>query len=96
MPVTEETSRTGDMKNYAVSRLFLDNFAHIKAYWPMLGKELLPLSLSFGVDDIEGTVFNYTKIYKGEENYIDECALQHMIKNSGRIPVKRDSNYNLC
>ena len=52
-----------DLRNYAVSRIFLDNFSHIKAYWPMIGKESARLSLSFGVDDMDGTIDDTTRIY---------------------------------
>ena len=52
-----------DLKNYAVSRIFLDNFPHIKAYWPAIGKHLTQVALSFGVDDIDGTIEDTTKIY---------------------------------
>ncbi len=52
-----------DLRNYAVSRIFLDNFSHIKAYWPMIGKETAQLSLSFGVDDMDGTIDDTTRIY---------------------------------
>jgi aminodeoxyfutalosine synthase len=51
------------MKVYAISRIYLDNFPHIKAYWPMLGREQAQLSLSFGVNDIDGTIDDSTKIY---------------------------------
>ena len=52
-----------DMKMYAVARLYLDNFPHLKAYWPMLGRKNAQLTLSFGVNDIDGTIDDTTKIY---------------------------------
>ena len=58
-----EVSVIEDLKNYAISRIFLDNFQHIKAYWPMIGKSLAQIALSFGVDDLDGTINDSTKIY---------------------------------
>ncbi len=88
-----------DLRNYAVSRIYLDNFPHIKAYWPMLGKENAQLSLSFGADDMDGTIDDTTRIYSmagaNEENpsmTTDEiCSL---IREAGFVPVERDSLYN--
>jgi aminodeoxyfutalosine synthase len=89
-----------DLRNYAVSRIYLDNFPHIKAYWPMAGKETAQLSLSFGADDMDGTIDDTTKIYSmagsKEENPAmttdDICTL---IRESGYIPVERDTLYNV-
>ncbi|HZW70771.1 MAG TPA: CofH family radical SAM protein, partial [Hanamia sp.] len=58
-----ESSIVEDMKMYAVARIYLDNFPHLKAYWPMLGRQNAQMSLSFGVDDIDGTIDDSTKIY---------------------------------
>ena len=58
-----EVSLIEDLRNYAVSRIYLDNFPHIKAYWPMIGKEGAQLSLSFGTDDMDGTIDDTTRIY---------------------------------
>src|SRR5205085_11121727 len=58
-----EVNIVEDLKNYAVSRIFLDNFNHIKAYWPMIGRQTAQLSQSFGVDDLDGTIDDTTKIY---------------------------------
>jgi len=95
-----EVSVIEDMRNYAVSRIFLDNFPHIKAYWPMIGKENAQLSLSFGADDIDGTIDDTTKIYSmagaGEENpsmSTDEICI--LIRDAGFNPVERDSVYNV-
>ena len=89
-----------DLRNYAVSRIYLDNFNHIKAYWPMAGKETAQLSLSFGADDMDGTIDDTTKIYSmagsKEENPAmtteDICTL---IREAGYIPVERDTLYNV-
>ena len=58
-----EVSTEEDLRNYAVSRIFLDNIPHLKAYWPMIGKQTTQIALSFGVDDIDGTIDDTTKIY---------------------------------
>jgi aminodeoxyfutalosine synthase len=94
-----EVSTIEDLRNYAVSRIYLDNFPHIKAYWPMTGKECAQISLSFGTDDMDGTIDDTTRIYSmaGSEEgnpamSSDEiCAL---IRQAGFIPMERDSLYN--
>ena len=88
-----------DLRNYAVSRIFLDNFAHIKAYWPMIGKENAQLSLSFGVDDMDGTIDDTTRIYsmagsKEENPAMSTDEICKLIRDAGFIPVERDSLYN--
>ena len=90
----KECSVIEDMKNYAVSRIFLDNFPHIKSYWPMLGKSLTQVALSFGVDDIDGTIEDTTKIYSlaGSEEQNPGMSADEMvelIKSAHRIPVER-------
>ncbi len=95
-----EVSGIEDLRNFAVSRIFLDNFPHIKAYWPMLGKELTRLSLSFGVDDIDGTIDDSTKIYSmaGSEDKapgLSSGELIGIIKDARRSPVERDTLYNI-
>lgn len=94
----KEVTLIDDLKNYAVSRIFLDNIPHIKAYWPMIGKQAALLSLSFGVDDFDGTINNSTKIYSlaGSDEaspVITKSEIIEMIESSGRIPVERDFNY---
>ena len=94
-----EVSVIEDLKNYAVSRIYLDNFPHIKAYWPMIGRENAQLSLNFGVNDMDGTIDDTTKIYSmaGAEEQSpvlttkEICAL---ILAAGKIPVERDTLYN--
>lgn len=95
-----EVSVIEDMRNYAVSRIYLDNFPHIKAYWPMTGKENAQLSLSFGADDIDGTIDDTTKIYSmagaGEENpTMSTEEICNLISDAGFKPVERDSVYNV-
>ena len=94
-----ETTAIEDMKVYAVSRIFMDNFPHIKAYWPMLGREQAQLSLSFGVNDIDGTIDDSTKIYSmaGSEEQNPSLTTEELvglIKQVGRKPVERDTLYN--
>ncbi|MBK9391695.1 MAG: aminofutalosine synthase MqnE [Bacteroidetes bacterium] len=94
-----EVSIIEDLRNYAVSRIFLDNFPHIKAYWPMIGKEAAQLSLSFGVDDMDGTIDDTTRIYsmagsKEESPAMKTEEICHLIREAGFIPVERDSLYN--
>jgi aminodeoxyfutalosine synthase len=88
-----------DLKNYAVSRIYLDNFPHIKAYWPMTGKESAQLSLSFGADDMDGTIDDTTRIYsmagsKEENPAMTTEEICKLIYEAGFIPVERDSLYN--
>jgi aminodeoxyfutalosine synthase len=93
-----ELSLTEDLRNYAVSRIYLDNIPHLKAYWPMTGKEAAQLSLLFGADDLDGTIYDTTRIYsmagaadKNPATSADE--LIRLIKEAGFEPVERDSEY---
>ena len=95
-----EVSTIEDLKNYAVSRLFLDNFDHIKAYWPMIGKQTTQLSLSFGVDDVDGTIDDSTKIYSmaGVEDKSPTMSINELtdlILEVNRIPIERGTLYNV-
>lgn len=94
-----EVSVIEDMKMYAVARIFLDNFPHIKAYWPAVGRKLAQIALSFGVDDMDGTINDSTRIYSlaGAEDQNPRMTVTEMrklIEEAGRIPVERDSWYN--
>ncbi len=95
-----ETSVIEDLRNYAVSRIYMDNFPHLKAYWPMIGRSTAQLSLSFGVDDIDGTIDDSTKIYTmaGAEEQnpaLTTLELVELIKQVNRIPIERDTLYNV-
>lgn len=95
-----EVSVVEDIKLYAMARIFLDNFNHIKAYWPMIGKDISQLLLSFGVDDFDGTINDSTKIYslagaEDQEPTMSTEEMVDMIKAVGRKPVERDSIYNI-
>src|SRR3982750_139499 len=95
-----ESSVIEDMKTYSIARLYLDNFPHLKAYWPMLGRQNAQLSLSFGVNDLDGTIDDTTKIYSmaGSEEKnpaLSTEQLIQLIRQSGRSPVERDTLYNV-
>jgi aminodeoxyfutalosine synthase len=94
-----EVSIIEDMKVYAIARLYLDNFPHIKAYWPMLGRNNAQLSLSFGVNDIDGTIDDSTRIYSmagSEEQHptMTTEQLVTLIRQVKRKPIERDTLYN--
>jgi aminodeoxyfutalosine synthase len=94
-----ESSIIEDMRMYAVARLYMDNFPHLKAYWPMLGRQNAQLALSFGVNDIDGTIDDSTKIYSmaGAEEQnpaMTTAQLVTLIRQAGRLPVERDTLYN--
>ena len=93
-----ESSVIEDMKLNAVSRLYMDNFPHLKAYWPMLGRQNAQLTLSFGVNDLDGTIDDSTKIYSmagSEEQHpsLSTTQLVALIKQVKREPVERDTLY---
>lgn len=99
MSHVSESTHIEDMKMYAIARIYLDNFPHLKAYWPMLGRQNAQLSLSFGVDDIDGTIDDTTKIYSmaGSEEKtptMTTSELVTLIKQANREPVERDTLYN--
>ncbi len=94
---SEFTSAIDDLKTIAISRLMLDNFPHIKAYWVMLTEEVTAIALNFGADDVDGTV--------GEEHIAHDAGatspmklakdqIIKMIRDAGKIPVERDVYYN--
>ena len=94
----KEASLLQTLRLFAVSRLFLDNIPHMKAYWPMLGKESTQMALLFGADDLDGTIQQSTKIYSmagAEEQYPDftEQELRAMVEAAGYCAVERDSFY---
>lgn len=89
-----------DLKMYAISRLYLDNFPHVKAYWPMLGRDAAQLTLSYGVNDIDGTIDDTTKIYSmaGSEEQnpaMTTAQLVALIKQAKRAPIERGTLYNV-
>jgi aminodeoxyfutalosine synthase len=97
--ITESTT-VEDLRNYAISRIYLDNFDHIKAYWPMIGRSTAQIALSFGVNDMDGTIDDTTKIYSmaGSEEQNPSLStedLVNMIRRVGRKPIERDTLYNV-
>lgn len=95
-----EVSVIEDLRNYAIARIYMDNFDHIKAYWAMISRQTAQLSLNFGVDDIDGTLDDTTKIYSmagAEEQHpaMSTQDLVNLIKQVKRIPIERDTLYNV-
>ena len=95
-----ESTVVEDLRNYAIARIYLDNFDHIKAYWAMISRTTAQLSLNFGVDDIDGTLDDTTKIYSmagSEEQHpgMSTKQLVELIKHVGRHPIERDTLYNV-
>ena len=100
MSYVSESTTTEDMRLYSIARIYMDNFPHLKAYWPMLGRENAQLSLSYGVNDIDGTIDDSTKIYSmaGSEEQNPAMStedLVNLIKQVKRRPVERDTLYNV-
>ena len=92
------TTGFDDLKTLAISRLMLDNFDHIKAYWVMLGEKIAQVSLNFGVDDLDGTVVEerITKAAGGTtDGSMTRDDIVHLIRQAGRMPVERDTVYNV-
>ncbi|QZT36488.1 aminofutalosine synthase MqnE [Halosquirtibacter xylanolyticus] len=95
----EESTTTEDLRNYAISRIYVDNIPHLKAYWPMIGKEVAQLSLSYGVDDLDGTIDDSTKIYSMAGAVQNPSSttqeLVGMIHDAGKTAAERDTLYNI-
>ena len=93
----QKTSAIMDLRMIAISRLMLDNFQHIKAYWIMLGIPTAQLALSYGADDIDGTVV-HEKIYhdagSDSPQELTVAQLRRLIEEAGRVPVERDTLYH--
>lgn len=92
------TTAFDDLKNIALARLMLDNFSHIKAYWVMIGERLAQVALSFGADDLDGTIIEEkithmagAKSAKG----LTRAQMEHLISSAGFTPVERDSFYRV-
>lgn len=100
MSNVSEVSVIEDMRTYAIARIFLDNIPHLKAYWPMLGRVNAQLTLNFGVNDIDGTIDDSTKIYSmaGSEEQTPTMSTQQLvelIQAAGRHPIERDTLYKI-
>ncbi len=95
-----ESTTIEDLRNYAIARIYLDNFEHIKAYWPMIGRTTAQLSLAFGVNDIDGTIDDTTKIYTmaGSEEQSPSLStreLVNLIRSVDKQAIERDTLYNV-
>ncbi len=92
------SSGIDDLKTIAVSRLILDNFAHIKAYWIMLGEKISQVALFFGADDIDGTIIEEKITHSAgamSSQGMRRYDLIYLIKKAGKIPTERDAFYNI-
>ena len=99
MSYLDEVPAIEDLRNFAICRIYLDNFDHLKAYWPMLGRHYAQLALSFGVDDVDGTIDDSTRIYSmaGSEEQNPSMTTSDLVKlicSTGRRAIERDSVYN--
>ncbi|TCK06258.1 aminofutalosine synthase MqnE [Phorcysia thermohydrogeniphila] len=98
IPGATYTTGVDELKTIAVSRLILDNFPHIKAYWVMLGEKIAQVALQFGADDIDGTVreedITQAAGAKAGE-FLPKSRLIKLIKEAGKVPVERDTLYNV-
>ena len=89
----------GDLRNIAISRLMLDNFAHIKTFWIMNTPQVSQLAQWYGADDLDGTIHEYEITYKdgeqgNKQQVLTRPQLVNLIVEAGRTPVERDSFYN--
>ncbi len=99
MSAVGECSVEDDLRTIAMSRLFLDNIPHIKAYWVSYGRPTTEMALAFGADDIDGTIGDTTKIYSmaggTQRPSMSVEELEYMVRAAGMEPVERDSHYNV-
>jgi len=94
--VSGQSGGIDDLKTIAISRLFLDNFPHIKAYWVMLGEKIAQLALMFGADDLDGTVIEEKITHSAgalSGRAMTRAQLVRLIEKAGKVPVERDSFY---
>lgn len=99
MSYLPEVSIVEDLRLYAIARIFMDNFRNLKAYWPMLGRQTAQLTLAFGVNDLDGTIDDSTKIYSmaGSEEQNPAMSTEdlcYLITDVNKTPVERDTLYN--
>jgi aminodeoxyfutalosine synthase len=97
LPDFKKPTAFENLKMLSISRLVLDNFPHVKAFWIMLGLKVAQLSLLFGVDDLDGTVVEEKITHSAgaeTEQSISRDALLAFIESAGRVPVERDTLYN--
>ncbi len=94
---TDYTTGLDDLRNLAVSRIYLDNFPHIKGYWVMIGSELTQVSLDWGVSDVDGTIVDEHIAHAAGATSplgLSKERMIGMIQQAGRLPVLRDAHYN--
>lgn len=90
------TTGFDDLKNIAVARLMLDNFEHVKAYWVMIGEKLAQVALSFGADDLDGTIIEEKITHMAgatSSKGLTQSQMESLISSAGFRPVQRDSFY---
>ena len=98
MSTLSRTSGIDDLKNIAVARCFLDNFPHIKAYWVMVGPKMAQIALSFGADDVDGTVKEEIITHMAGAETEQAMAIEELvriIKEAGRTPIQRGTLYDV-
>ena len=94
--VNRQASAMDDLKMIAISRLFLDNFPHIKAYWVTMGEEIASVALHFGADDIDGTIGEEKIMHAADATSpvtLTRDRLVELIQETGCVPVERDALY---
>jgi aminodeoxyfutalosine synthase len=94
---TEFTTGVDDLRNLAVSRLYLDNFQHIKGYWVMIGAELVQVALDWGVSDVDGTIIEEHIAHAAGATSplgLSRERMVQMIRRAGRVPVERNAYYD--
>ena len=87
-----------NLKNFALGRIVLDNIPHIKSFWIHIGEKITQTSLSFGVDDIDGTVVEEKIAHEAgtdASQSLTKDELLNLIRKAGKIPVERDTTYNV-
>lgn len=92
-----ECSIIDDLRTLAISRIYLDNIPHIKAYWPMYGKNTTQMAILAGADDVDGTLQDTTKIYSMsgvDSDCLSESELRKMAEEIGMTLIERDTFYN--
>ncbi len=97
MGLRYHTTGSEDLRHIATSRLVLDNIPHIKAYWVMITPKLAQVALSFGADDIDGTVVEETIYHMAgadTEQHLERPELERIVREAGFTPVQRDTLYN--
>jgi len=98
--IARELPWTEDLRNFSITRLFLDNIPHLKVYWPMIGKDFSQITLDYGVDDFDGTINDSTKIYSmagsvEKKPLMTQDEMITLIHDSNKIPVERDTLYHV-